>query len=157
MVLFTISVNLLSNLNNFLKLKKQSVVLNGQLSSWPSIETGVPQGSILGPIFLIYIKNLSGGFTTNARLFAEDVSLFSVVDNINLSATNLNNDLCNINAWTNQSKLTFNPAQGVIFSPKTKKILHPPLNFNNNPVQQLQFQKHLGVYLDGKFNFCEHL
>ena len=89
-----ISGNLLSTLTDFLKLRKQRVVLNGQLSSWSNIETGVPQGSILGPLlFLVYINGLSGGLTTNARLFADDVSLFSVVDNINLSATNLNNDL----------------------------------------------------------------
>ena len=116
-----ISGNLLSTLTDFLKLRKQRVVLNGQLSSWSNIETGVPQGSILGPLlFLIYINDLSDGLTTNARLFADDVSLFSVVDNINLSATNLNSDLSKINAWANQWKMIFNPdtnkkAQEVIF------------------------------------------
>ena len=155
--------NLLSTLTDFLKLRKQSVVLNGQLSSWSNIETGVPQGSILGPLlFLVYINGLSGGLTTNARLFADDVSLFSVVDNINLSATNLNNDLSKINAWANQWKITFNPylnkqAQEVIFSRETKKTSHPPLNLNNNTVHQIQFQKHLGVDLDGKWDFREHL
>ena len=79
------------------------MVLNGQLSSWYNIETGVPQGSILDSLlFLTYINDLSDGLTTNARLFADDVSLFSVVDNINLSATNLNSDLSKINAWENQ-------------------------------------------------------
>ena len=157
------SGNLLSTLTDFLKLRKQRLMLNGHLSSWSSIETGVSQGSILGPLlFLIYINDLSDGFTTNARLFADDVSLFSVVDNINLSATNLNSDLSKINAWANQWKMTFNPdpnkqAQEVIFSRKTKKISHPPLNFSNNSVQQVQFQKHLGVYLDGKLDFREHL
>ena len=73
--------NLLSTLTDFLKLRKQRVVLNGQLSSWSNIEIGIPQGSIVGPLlFLIYINNLSDGLTTNARLFADDVSLFSVVD-----------------------------------------------------------------------------
>ena len=158
-----ISGNLLSTLTDFLKLRKQRVVLNGQLSSWSNIETGAPQGSILGPLlFLIYINDLSDGLSTNARPFADDVSLFSVVDNINLSVTNLNIDLSKINAWANQWKMIFNPdpnkqAQEVIFSRKTKKISHTPLNFRNNTVQQVQFQKHLGVYLDGKLDFCEHL
>ena len=43
--------------------------------------------------FFDLYNNLSDGLTTNARLFADDVSLFSVVSNINLSATNLNSDL----------------------------------------------------------------
>ena len=139
------------------------MVLNGQLSSWSNIESGVPQGSILGPLlFLIYINDLSEGLTTNAKLFADNVSLFSVVDNINLSATNLNSDVSKINAWAKQWKMTFNPdpnkqAQEVIFSRKIKKTSHPPLTFNNNSVKQVQFQKHLGVYLDSRSDFREHL
>ena len=86
------------------------MVLNGQLSSWSNTETGEEQGSILGPLlFLIYMNDLSDGLTTNARLFADNVSVVSVVDNINLSATNFNNDLSKINAWVNQWKMTFNP------------------------------------------------
>ena len=81
---------------------------------------------------------------------------------INLSATNLNNDLSKINASMNQWKMTFSPylskqTQEVVFSRKTKKTSHPPLNFNNISVQQVQFQKHLGVYLDDKLDFREHL
>ena len=72
-----ISGNLLSVLTDFLKLRKQRVVLNVQLSSWSNIESGVPQGPVLGPLlFLIYINDLSEGLTTNIRLFADDVSLF---------------------------------------------------------------------------------
>ena len=85
-----ITGNLLSTLTAFLKLKKQRKVLNGQLSSWSNFETSLPQGSILGALlFLIYINDLPDGLTTNAGLFADDVSFFSVADNINLSATNL--------------------------------------------------------------------
>ena len=84
------------------------------------------------------------------------------MDNINLSATNLNSDLSKINAWVIQWEMTFSPdpnkqAQEVIFSRKTKKTLSPPVNFNNNSVHQIQFQKHMGVYLGDKLDFREHL
>ena len=40
---------------------------------------------------------------------------------------------------------------------QTKKTSHPPLNFNSHFVKQVQFQKHLGVYMDGKLDFPEHI
>ena len=130
-----------------MKLRKQRV-LNGQLSSWYNIESSVPQGSILSPLlFLICINDLSEGLTTNVRLFSDDVSLFSVADNNNLSATNLNSDLSKKkNAWASQWKITFNPdpnkqTQEVIFSCKIKKTSQPPLNFRNNSVKQVQFER----------------
>ena len=74
----------------------------------------------------------------------------------------MNSDLSKINAWASQWKMTFNPdpnkqVQRVIFSRKIKKTSHPPLYFNNDSVKQVQFQKHLGVYLDDKLDFREHL
>ena len=48
-------------------------------------------------------------------------------------------------------------AQEIIFSRKVKKTSQPPLNFNNNSVKQVQFQKHQGIYLDGNLDFPEHL
>ena len=64
---------------------------------------GVPQGSILGPLlFLISINNLPNGLNSNARLFADDTSRFSVVHNITDSANLLNSDLSKINEWALQ-------------------------------------------------------
>ena len=89
-----ISGNLLDTITDFLNCRKQRVALNGQFSSWTSIEAGVTQGSILGPLlFLIYINDLSDDLTSNVKLFADDTSLFSVVHDVNTSSTNLNNGL----------------------------------------------------------------
>ena len=69
---------------DFLSFRKQRVVLNKKVSKWTSIEAGVSQGSILGPLlFLIYINNLSDDLSTNAKLFADNTSLFSIVRDIN--------------------------------------------------------------------------
>ena len=81
-------------ITDFLDFRKQRVVLNGQSSSWTSIEAVVPQGSILGPLLvLIYVTDLSDDLTTNVKLFAGDTSLFSIVHNMNTSTINSNNDL----------------------------------------------------------------
>ena len=82
-----ISGDLLNILSNFLKIRKQRVKLNGQSSSWTNVKAGFPQGSILGSLlFITYINDLSNGLSSNAKLFADDTSLFSVVHNINTSA-----------------------------------------------------------------------
>ena len=87
-------------MTNFLKERKQRVVLNGQYSTWTNIEGGVPQGSVLGPLlFLIYINDLSENLVSNPKLFADDTSRFSVIRNKHLSAQNLNEDLNEINHW----------------------------------------------------------
>ena len=158
-----ISGNILNTISDFLSFRKQRVVLNGQVSQWTNIEAGVLQGSILGPLlFLIYINDLSDDLLTNAKLFAADTSLFSVVCGINTSAAHLNNDLSKISNWAFQWKMSFNPdpskqVQEVIFSRKHQKISHPSIYFNNNPIESVSSQKHLGMFLDTKLNFQEHI
>ena len=155
-----ISGNLLKLLRDFLSYR---IVLNGQHSSWDNVNAGVPQGSILGPLlFLIYINDLSNNLSSNCKLFADDTSLFSVVNNIHTSATTLSEDLKAITKWAFQWKIIFNPdlskkAQEVIFGRKIKKLLHPTLFFNNIPLNNSLFQKHLGLSLDIKLNFSEHI
>ena len=131
---------MLNILSDFLRNRKQRVTLNGQSSSWTNVNGGVPQGSILGPLlFLIYINNLPDDLSSNAKLFADYTSLFSVVHDINASVIKLNSDLKKINDWAFQWKVAFNPdrsyqAQEIIFGRKLKKTTHPPLLFNNNNV-----------------------
>ena len=101
---------LLKLTESFLNERYQRVVLNGVTSEWSCIRAGVPQGSILGPLFfLVYINDLTTGLKCDVKLFADDTSLFSVVHDSNLSAIDLNHDLQIISDWTNQWKMFFNP------------------------------------------------
>ena len=89
-----ISGKLLRVLLDFLKDRKQRVSLNEQVFLWTGINAGVPQGSILGPLlFLVYINNLADGLPSNAKLFADDTSLFLVIHVADTSANELNDDL----------------------------------------------------------------
>ena len=73
-----ISAPLLAFLTNYLKEKQQRVVLNVCQSDWKIIETGVPQGSVLGPLlFLVYINDLPENILANMKLFTDNSSLFS--------------------------------------------------------------------------------
>ena len=86
--------NLLLLLKNYLENREQRVVLNGQTSEWRNIKSGVPQGSVLGPLlFLIYINDLTDGLVSICEIFADDTSLFSKVFDITKSVNDLNSDL----------------------------------------------------------------
>ena len=79
-----ISGELYDLLGNYLSGRFQSVVLNGQISSWKRVLTVVPQGLISEPLlFLIYINDLPNKLKANAELFADDTSLFTIVKDIN--------------------------------------------------------------------------
>ena len=104
-----ISGKLLSVLSDFLKGRKQSVILSGQVSSWTGVNAEVPQESILGPLFfLVYINNLADGLSSNVKLSANDTSLFSVIHDVDTSENELNNHLYQINKSTFQWKMSFN-------------------------------------------------
>ena len=133
----SISGELLRILSDFLSNRKQKVVYNRQNSSWTNVHVGVSQGSILNPLlFLIYVNDSSDNLTSNAKLFADDTSLFQFIHNVNTSAKKLNDDLKEVNEWAYQWKTSFNSdpnkqAQEVIFSRKLNRSTHPPLVFNN--------------------------
>ena len=154
-----ITGNSLKLIESFLSNRFQQVVLNEQSSSWAPVCAGAPQGSNLEPLFfLIYINDLRKDISSTVKLFADDTSIFSVVDDVNVSLVQLNNDLLKISKWAYHWKMTFNPdvlkqAQKVVFSCKSHKLAHSPVLLNNVPVKRCSIQKHLGIHLDEKLNF----
>ena len=111
----------------------------------------MPLGSIFGPLFLlIYIDDLSDNLLSTVKLFTNDPSLFSVVNDSKISVNELNK-------W----KMSFHPdlnkqAQEVVFSRKLTKSSHPKNVFNSTPVVYASWQKHLGMFLNESLNFSYH-
>ena len=149
-------------IQSFLNNRLQRVVLNGQTSAWTPVLAGVQQGSILGPLFfLIYINNLTRDISSTSKLFADDISISSVVNDINVSADQMNKDFEKMPMWAYHWKMSFNPdipkqAQEIAFSKKKIDISHPPLYFNKTPIIVCSYQKYLGVFVDKKLNFQHH-
>ena len=149
---------LIELIKKFLSNRYQRVLLNGKCSKWERIKAGVPQGSILGPLFfLIYINDLPTNLESVVKLFADDTSIFSVIKDPNLSSIILNNDLEKINRWAYQWKMSFNPdptkqAQEIIFSRKVTNV-HPHLYFNNTIVKRSNLQKILVLFWMKSYHF----
>ena len=158
-----ISDNMLQLLDNFLSDRFQRVTINGKTSSWRKIQAGVPQGSVLGPLlFLIYINDLIKDMKCDARIFADDTSIFKIVNDVAGAFNDLNHDLKIVEHWGRQWRMSFNPDPlkppvEVIFSTKTKPPDHPEIIFNGIPLSRRKEHKHLGLILDKKLTFHNHI
>ena len=153
-----INENAVQLIESFLHNRRERVVLNDQSSSWLSIKAGIPQESVLEPLFfLIYINDLPQGLDSEVKLFADDTSLFSFVNCVNTSALTLNSDLFKIQDRAYQWKMSFNPdrikhTQEIIFSREKNAITHSPLFSNNPEIKISSNQKHLRLTVDSKLS-----
>ena len=124
-------------------------MLPGSFSEWVYIKAGVPQGSILGPLLFYYILMiLLKKIGSNICLFADDTSLFIIVDNPTTAVLCLNSDLEKLSRWAAIWLATFNPSKNESFliSRKIDKPIHPPLYMQNVQIQEVSSHKQLGLY-----------
>ena len=88
--------------------RRQRVVVDGEVSSWKPVLSGVPQGSVLGPIlFLVYINDLEEGVTGNILKFADDTKLFRKTKEIG-DKQKLQDDIDNLVRWSEKWQMLFN-------------------------------------------------
>ena len=112
---------LLAWFNDYLCNRRQRVVFPGAVSGWTSLKAGVPQGSILGPLlFLVYINDIDEDIHSTIRLFADDTSLYIIVEDPLRAANQLNSDLAKIHLWATKWLVSFNPSksESMMFSRK---------------------------------------
>ncbi|MCW4344426.1 MAG: reverse transcriptase domain-containing protein [Candidatus Thiodiazotropha endolucinida] len=145
---------------SYLSNRKQRVVLPGAVSNWTSIQAGVPQGSILGPLlFLLYINDIVYDIGSNIRLFADDTSLFIIVEDPITAAACLNNDIDKISQWAATWLVTFNPSktESLLISRKTNKDRHPPIFMQNQKIIEVDSHKHVGIVLSNDCSWHQHI
>ena len=99
---------------------------------------------------------------SEAKLFADDTSLFTVVYDVDIAANKLNRDLKIISIWAYQWKMQFNSDKNkqaiqVIFFQKRDTPVHPPLFFNGSEIVIKTEHKHLGMISDSKLTFLSHI
>ena len=99
----------LSNwIENWLSNRKQRVVINGNSSDWTSVNSGVPQGSVLGPIlFLIYINDIDEGITCRISKFADDTKITNIASTESQRQL-IQNDLNTLTEWSKTWQINFN-------------------------------------------------
>ena len=152
---------------SYLSNRLQYVDINGSISSMQHITTGVPQGSILGPLFfLIYMNDLPNVSPLfKYILFADDTSLLSSIEySIPINDTNMNElmniELCNICNWLEVNKLSVNVSKTkfMVFHPHQKDLKDqiPNLKINDSDIGLKENFNFLGIQLDINLNWKTH-
>ena len=93
---------------SFLTNRKQNVVVEGEMSSWTDVKSGIPQGSVLGTIlFLVFISDMSNNVLSTCNMFADDAKVYREVNKPEDHVA-LQSDLDRLNEWSKRWKLPFN-------------------------------------------------
>ena len=140
------------------------MVVDGHSSEWRNVISGVPQGSVLGPLlFILYTHDMWFGLENKLVAYADDATILASVPSPEMRssiADSLNRDLVKISAWCRfwGMKLNTNKTQSMIVSrSRTLHPRHPDLILDNVPLTVSDSFKILGVIFDSKFTFESHI
>ena len=150
-------------MKSYLSNRLQFVQYNNTCSSYKTIQCGVPQGSILGPLlFLLYINDL--GNVSNILeliLFADDTNVFFSHNDFSSLTNIVNCEIERLSEWFKANKLSINTKKSnyTIFKPRQKRILHNDLSImiNGRVIDRVKEIVFLGVILDEHISWKPHI
>ena len=148
-------------LESYLSNRKQYVSINGAESTSLTVEHGVPQGSILGPLlFIIYINDIPE-ISESAKfiLYADDANIIITADTIEQASEQIQKLTKNLVQWVNSNGLVFNlkKTKYMIFSQARYIELSEPLIILDTPIERKSEARFLGVIMDDKLNWSRHI
>ena len=146
-------------IKSFLDNRSQQVMIDGHFSIDAKITSGVPQGSVLGPLlFLIYINDLPNCVQNSVcRLFADDCILYQRI-RTSQDIDKLQADLDQLQKWDSIWLMEFNTSkyQAIFITNKIKPIIGR-YQVHGHILEQVNCDKYLGIYIDSKQTFNTHV
>lgn len=148
---------------SYLNNRKQSVKCNNVISEEMSVKTGIPQGSLLGPlIFILYINDLhclSDNNNSTTIMFADDTSIFFSGPDLEVLINDVNHDLCLILEWLNANKLSLNisKTKAMLFSRKRNINRNIEIKVDNHRIDIVDSTTFLGVVIDKDLSWYAHI
>ena len=148
----------LSWVKDFLDSRSQAVVLNGVKSDKIAVSSGVPQGSVLGPIlFLAYINDLPDQVKSRVRLFADDTAIYLAI-NSEGESTILQNDLHTLGIWEKRWDMSFNPSKcQVLHITRAKCPIQTRYILHGTVLESVPSAKYLGVTISDNLSWTPTL
>ena len=153
--------HILSWLCSYLSNRQQFVRVNGENSQSIAVCSGVPQGSVLGPLlFLLYINDITKlNFSSNSRLslYADDILLYKPIS-CKTSYEELQQDIERLSRWSDKHMLSFNTKKCKCMLISNKQNHTPPsLSLNNQPLEFVREYKYLGIILTSNLCWSSHI
>ena len=150
--------SLLEWFESFLHNRTQQVVIEGRYSISCDITSGVPQGSVLGPaLFLIYINDITTNIHSELRLFADDILIYRPIHSPSDQKI-LQDDLTTLIKWANEWQMDFNVSKCNILQVTTHHTTKTfTYQMNGVPLKSVEKIKYLGVYLNNKLSWHDHI
>ena len=152
-------------IEDFLNGRSQKVIVNGVESSEHAVTSGIPQGSVLGPIlFVIYINDLPQCVDGTAYLFADDTKIFKEIRSMD-DIENLQNDLDQLQSWSDKWLLKFHPDKCKVLTVSLNRY-HDCLPRSYHLygdsgdevfLEKSDCEKDIGVLVDSGLGFSEHI
>ena len=158
---YGISGNVLGWIHSFLNNRTQRVIINNDPSSYAPVSSGIPQGSVLGPIlFVLYINDLPEVVDKDSYvyLFADDTKLFRKINN-DKDAEILQDDINRLIDWSNLWLLKFHPDKCVYMGIgyNNESIIEGKYQMDGHSLNLSDCEKDIGVYIDSKLYFETHI
>ena len=165
---YKIDGRLLKFLRSYLSGREQCVLVDSCKSDIKPVLSGVPQGSILGPIlFVLFINDLPVGLnsSTNLVLYADDTKIWRSIKSYN-DYCSLQDDICLLNSWAISNKMKFHPSKCKVLSIPgkkfSKKCLPVPFikfqySLSQVPLDYTDSETDLGVVINQNFRFQDHI
>ena len=146
-------------ISDYLRERTQVVLVNGTDSEIGAVSSGVPQGSVLGPLlFVLYINDMLDNITSDGLLFADDTKVYRQICSKE-DALKLQLDIDLMKAWTDKWLLHFNDDKcHVLTLGKIENILYTHrYKINDKELEHVFEEKDLGVHVDADLSFEEHI
>ena len=157
---YGINGHILGWITNFLTNRRQRVSVNGCFSTWGSVTSGIPQGSVLGPLlFIIYINDLPNYTKSPAYLFADDTKLYRKIAN-KQDETILQKDLDALQTWSDKWLLNFHPDKCKVLTVGKRTLQTSYKLKSRGTIHELDLvhdMKDLGVTVDENLSFETHI
>jgi hypothetical protein len=144
----------------FLSGRRQRVTVDGEMSSWAPVTSGIPQGSVLGPVlFVCFINDLPNVIHTMVHIFADDTKVYNSVDSQS-GSSDLQEDLNRLQEWSDTWLLKFNAAKCKVMhlgsrNPKVEYTMSEGGSVKTLGVTEVE--KDLGVHVDNQLKFSQHV